>query len=104
VIGDERKEPCGTLSIGVFDASGVKDPGEGVERADKALYAAKRKRNSVVFVDPEKPAEIPFTSYEDYRQESRAAEQTARAREQGARAGDQSARPGEQGAAKGGKG
>jgi diguanylate cyclase (GGDEF)-like protein len=74
VISDERKEPCGTLSIGVSDASGAKDLGEGVKKADTALYAAKRTRNSVMFVDPEKPPEIPFTSYEEYRHGSRVGE------------------------------
>jgi diguanylate cyclase (GGDEF)-like protein len=72
VIGDERKEPCGTLSIGVFDASGVKDPGEGVERADKALYAAKRTRNAVIFVDPgkENAGGEPYSTYTEYRRKA----------------------------------
>ncbi len=74
VISNERGEPCGTLSIGVSDASGAKDLGEGVARADKALYAAKRTRNAVVFTDPEKPAEMPFTTYEEYRKEARTRE------------------------------
>ncbi len=66
LIWDDRKEPCGTLSIGVAEAGEIPDIGEAVARADKALYAAKKGRNAVFFLDPKKPKEEPFTSYEDY--------------------------------------
>jgi diguanylate cyclase (GGDEF)-like protein len=70
LISEQRKEPCGTLSIGVADAAGTPDLGEGVRRADKALYEAKRARNQVVLRDPEKKGEEPFTTYADYRRAS----------------------------------
>jgi diguanylate cyclase (GGDEF)-like protein len=70
LISDERKEPCGTLSIGVAEASAVPDIGSAVELADKALYEAKRARNTVVFLDPEKPAADRFTTYAAYKQSS----------------------------------
>ena len=71
-IEKTRGEPCGTFSIGVADAANCPEIGKAVERADRALYEAKRTRNSVVFVDPSKgTAEDPFTSYAEYRQRTR---------------------------------
>jgi diguanylate cyclase (GGDEF)-like protein len=67
LIGEERKEPCGTLSIGVAEVSAFPELGEGVGKADKALYAAKRTRNSVVFLDIEKPPPDQFTTYTAYK-------------------------------------
>ena len=68
-IGESQGQPCGTLSIGVADVTGIPDLAKAVERADKALYAAKRTRNAVLFVDPvrEKLGGEPYTSYADYR-------------------------------------
>jgi diguanylate cyclase (GGDEF)-like protein len=66
LISDERKEPCGTLSIGVADAGGIADMNEGVQRADGALYAAKLTRNKVVFLDQKKQPDEGYTSYEEY--------------------------------------
>lgn len=71
-IGDSQAQPCGTLSIGVADVTGILDLAKAVERADKALYAAKRTRNAVVFVDPGK--EIaggePYSTYAEYRRKA----------------------------------
>jgi diguanylate cyclase (GGDEF)-like protein len=69
VIGEDRKEPCGTLSIGVAELIGA-DIDQAVERADRALYAAKRSRNTVVILDPDKTGDEPFTSYADYRRKA----------------------------------
>jgi diguanylate cyclase (GGDEF)-like protein len=67
-IGRARGQPCGTLSIGVADVSGTADLAAAVELADKALYAAKRTRNAVVLIDPEKSKRTgePFTTYAEY--------------------------------------
>jgi len=64
-IGDERGQPCGTLSIGVAEVTGVSDLGKAVERADRALYAAKQRRNLVVFLDAARGDS--FSSYDEYR-------------------------------------
>jgi diguanylate cyclase (GGDEF)-like protein len=71
-IGDSQAQPCGTLSIGVADVTGILDLAKGVERADKALYAAKRTRNAVVFVDPGKESlgGEPYTTYTEYRRKA----------------------------------
>ena len=68
-IGDSQAQPCGTLSIGVADVTGILDLAKAVERADKALYAAKRTRNAVVFVDPVKESlgGEPYSTYTEYR-------------------------------------
>ena len=50
-IGADRGQPCGTLSVGVAEVTSVTDLGKAVERADRALYAAKQRRNLVVFID-----------------------------------------------------
>lgn len=62
--------PCGTLSIGVADVTGVTDLARAVEKSDKALYFAKRSRNTVAFLDSSKDRSIPdpFTTYSEYRQ------------------------------------
>jgi diguanylate cyclase (GGDEF)-like protein len=68
-IGSERQQPCGTLSVGVGDVSSAEDLAKAVERVDKAMYEAKRSRNLVVFIDPEKMkrgGEI-YSTYADYR-------------------------------------
>ena len=51
-ISKERGEPCGTLSIGVADISSIVDLQKSVEKADKALYGAKRSRNTVALIAP----------------------------------------------------
>ena len=68
-IGKERGEPCGTFSIGVAAYGDSKDLQEAMERADRALYAAKRQRNRVCFFDPKKrAAEYPFSTYQEYQE------------------------------------
>jgi diguanylate cyclase (GGDEF)-like protein len=68
-IGAERGEPCGTFSVGVASVGAEVDLAKAVERVDKALYEAKRKRNVVVFVEPqkEKGAAEAYATYADYR-------------------------------------
>jgi diguanylate cyclase (GGDEF)-like protein len=63
-VGQEGGEPCASLSVGVADIGGVLDLQKAVEKADRALYAAKKTRNSVVFVEKDGDA---FTSYAEYR-------------------------------------
>jgi len=60
--GMDRGEPCGTLSIGVSDITNVTDLPRAVEKADKALYAAKKTRNQVVLAEGDR-----LMSYSDYR-------------------------------------
>jgi PleD family two-component response regulator len=64
-VGADHGQPCGTLSVGVAEVTAVTDLGKAVERADRALYAAKQRRNGVVFVDGSRGD--AFTTYEDYR-------------------------------------
>ena len=68
-VGEQRQQPCGTLSIGVANVTDTPDLARAVERVDKALYAAKRSRNLVVFLDPAKNDRqgTPFSTYEEYR-------------------------------------
>jgi len=68
-VGKDGGQPCSTLSIGVADIGGIIDMQKAVEKADRALYAAKRTRNSVVFVDKSGDA---FISYSDYRRRAAA--------------------------------
>ena len=72
-IGVAAGQACGTLSIGVADASEASDLGAAVERADKALYAAKRTRNAVVFIDPsrERNGGEPYSTYAEYRRRAK---------------------------------
>jgi len=63
-VGQEGGEPCASLSVGVADIGGVLDLQKAVEKADRALYAAKKTRNSVMFVEKDGGA---FTSYAEYR-------------------------------------
>ncbi len=67
-IGLSREQPCGTLSIGVAEAHTAPDLAAAVDLADKALYAAKRTRNAVVLIDPEKTAAglEPFSTYAEF--------------------------------------
>jgi diguanylate cyclase (GGDEF)-like protein len=67
-IGRAHGQPCGTLSIGVAEVSGAADAAAAVELADKALYAAKRTRNTVVLIDPgnTQRAGEPYTTYAEY--------------------------------------
>jgi diguanylate cyclase (GGDEF)-like protein len=64
-IGADRGQPCGTLSVGVAEVTSVTDLGKAVERADRALYAAKQARNLVVFLDASRGD--AFTTYDEYR-------------------------------------
>jgi diguanylate cyclase (GGDEF)-like protein len=68
-LGEAHQQPCGTLSIGVADVTDVPDLAKAVDRVDKALYAAKRTRNLVVFADPARTRRQgpPFSTYEEYR-------------------------------------
>jgi diguanylate cyclase (GGDEF)-like protein len=63
-VGKDGGQPCATLSIGIADISAVTDMQKAVEKADKAMYAAKRTRNAVVFMEKDGEA---LTSYADYR-------------------------------------
>ena len=58
----EGGEPCGTLSVGVADVSAISDLSRAVEKADRALYAAKKSRNLVVLAEGD-----GFTTYAEYR-------------------------------------
>lgn len=69
-IGADRGEPCGTLSVGVAEVTSVSDLGKAVERADRALYAAKQSRNLVVLVDASRGD--AFATYDEYRRRLRA--------------------------------
>ena len=64
-VGADHGQPCGTLSVGVAEVTAVTDLGKAVERADRALYAAKQRRNGVVFIDGSRGD--AFTTYEEYR-------------------------------------
>jgi diguanylate cyclase (GGDEF)-like protein len=68
-IGQDAAQPCATLSIGVADIGSIIDLTKAVEKADRALYAAKRTRNTVVFIDKGSGA---FVSYADYRRKASA--------------------------------
>jgi len=72
-VGEAGGQACGTLSIGVADVTGIPELAKAVEKADRALYAAKRTRNAVVFVDPsrEKGGGEPFSTYAEYRRRAR---------------------------------
>ena len=63
-VGAGGGQPCATLSIGVADIGAVPEMQKAVEKADKALYAAKRTRNAVVFFDK---GGQKLVSYADYR-------------------------------------
>ena len=67
-VGKDGGQPCATLSIGVADIGGILDLQKAVEKADRALYAAKRTRNTVMFVDKGGA----FTAYADYRRRAAA--------------------------------
>ncbi len=71
-VAAEKGEPCGTLSIGVADVTATAELAQAVERVDRALYAAKRGRNTVMYIDPvkEKLDPDPFLSYGDYRRKA----------------------------------
>jgi diguanylate cyclase (GGDEF)-like protein len=67
-ISEQQGQPCGTLSIGVADIGSLLDLQKAVEKADKALYAAKRIRNTVALVVPAAPGrEDTFQTYTEYR-------------------------------------
>jgi diguanylate cyclase (GGDEF)-like protein len=60
--GQDGGQPCGTLSIGVADIGGLPDLTKAVEKADRALYAAKKSRNLAVLAEGDQ-----FTTYAEYR-------------------------------------
>ncbi|HTP57981.1 MAG TPA: GGDEF domain-containing protein, partial [Spirochaetia bacterium] len=64
--------PCGTLSIGIADVTGVSDLSRAVEKSDRALYFAKRSRNTVAFLDPSKDQSLgePYTTNSQYREKA----------------------------------
>jgi diguanylate cyclase (GGDEF)-like protein len=67
-VAEAGGQPCGTLSIGVADVVAVPELTRAVEKGDRALYAAKRTRNAVVYIDParEKKGQEAFATYADY--------------------------------------
>ena len=69
-LGSSSGEPCGTLSVGVADVTGITDLTRAVEKSDKALYFAKRSRNTVAFLDPSKDQAVgdPYSTYAEYRE------------------------------------
>jgi diguanylate cyclase (GGDEF)-like protein len=71
-VGSTGGGPCGTLSVGVADVTRITDLPRAVERVDRALYAAKRERNAVIYIDPvkEKLGPDPFLTYGDYRRKA----------------------------------
>jgi diguanylate cyclase (GGDEF)-like protein len=67
-ISKERSQPCGTLSVGVADITSIVDMQKAVEKADKALYAAKKIRNTVSLVSPASGGrEEKLVTYSEYR-------------------------------------
>ncbi len=65
-IGRERAEPCGTFSVGVAQRGADESLDQCLERADKALYEAKKTRNAVC-VSHRNPADgSGLERYEDY--------------------------------------
>ncbi len=65
-IGLERSEPCGTFSVGVAQRLADESLDQCLDRADKALYEAKRTRDAV-FVSHGNPAEgTGLERYADY--------------------------------------
>jgi diguanylate cyclase (GGDEF)-like protein len=68
-IGAERREPCGTLSIGVAAVGAAADLTRAVDRVDRALYEAKKTRNMVVLLEGDAEGAVPetFTTYPEYR-------------------------------------
>jgi PleD family two-component response regulator len=72
--GQDGGQPCGTLSIGVADIGGISDLSKAVEKADRALYAAKKSRNLVVLAEADR-----FTTYAEYRARTVPAARPARA-------------------------
>ena len=66
-IGFDRHEPCGTLSIGVAALGAISEPAKAVDRVDRALYAAKERRNVVVALESDAAGSETLTTYAEYR-------------------------------------
>jgi diguanylate cyclase (GGDEF)-like protein len=86
-VGEEGGQTCGSLSIGVADVTAIAELQKGVDKVDKALYAAKQTRNTVVFTEtvrtdkPDKASER-YVTYAEYRRRAGVAQQ-ARPQPQG---------------------
>jgi diguanylate cyclase (GGDEF)-like protein len=79
-VGEEGGQPCGSLSIGVADVTSVLELQKGVDKVDKALYAAKQTRNTVVFTETVKADKTEKTTdrhvtYAEYRRRAGVAQQ-----------------------------
>jgi two-component system cell cycle response regulator len=66
-VGNDGGQPCGTLSVGVGDVGAITDMQKAVEKVDRALYAAKRTRNTVMLIEKTGGA---YTTYADYRRKA----------------------------------
>jgi two-component system cell cycle response regulator len=67
-ISKEQGQPCGTLSIGVADITTIVDLQKAVEKADKALYAAKKYRNTAAIISSAAGGrEEKLQTYAEYR-------------------------------------
>ncbi len=66
VVEREKGEPCGTLSSGIAQRRRGESLESLLQRADKALYEAKRERNRVVFCERESAGKERYTGYADY--------------------------------------
>ncbi len=69
-IAEAEKDPCGTFSIGVIDATAIPELAPALDRVKQSLHHAKRTRNTVVYFDPARAGQglEPFSSFAEYRQ------------------------------------
>ncbi|HET6488087.1 MAG TPA: GGDEF domain-containing protein, partial [Spirochaetia bacterium] len=69
-IAEAEKDPCGTFSVGVIDATAIPDLAPALDRVQQSLRHAKRSRNTVVCFDPARAGQglEPFSSFAEYRQ------------------------------------
>jgi GGDEF domain-containing protein len=65
-IGRGRAEPCGTFSVGVAQRGPDESLEQCLERADKALYEAKKTRNAVCVSHPNPAEGSGLERYADY--------------------------------------
>jgi diguanylate cyclase (GGDEF)-like protein len=71
-LGARHEDSCGTLSVGVVDASRSASLEEAIGEADKALYRAKQDRNRAVLGRKDNSGALQLITYEDYAKELRA--------------------------------